>query len=136
MYTEEAEIRQKAKEIILKITGTDVGSDFGQPFTGAFATVFKRNNSGERLVAAYICSLFLSVITQGLPSKTLHTFVHNIREHCPRITFSCELYPKLNENIEEEALCNMLLLNNEGRVCRCKCQRKDINEAFDFYTNM
>lgn len=108
---------------------------FGEPFSSAFAATYPGGRSEETIVAAYICSLFLSTILEGFPTEKLHTFVNYTKEHCHRFTFDCRMYDSILYNMNEESLQQVALIDKNGNTTFRACSKEEIKEAFDFYTN-
>ena len=125
------------KEIALtleRIAGTPLPDGFGEPFTAVFDK-FYPGRGDETVAAGFICSLFLSCILAGFSNTKMHTFVHYANENYRRFSFNCKMYETIFENMGSNALCDIALLDNSGHACSKKCDKKDIFEALDFYTN-
>jgi hypothetical protein len=125
------------KEIALtleRIAGTPLPDGFGEPFTAVFDKLYP-GHGDETVAAGFICSLFLSTILAGFPNTQMHTFVHYANENYGRFSFNCKMYENIFENMESKALCDIALLDNNGNACSKKCDKKEIFEALDFYTN-
>ena len=125
------------KEIALtleRIAGTPLPDGFGKPFTAVFDKLYP-GRGDETVAAGFICSLFLSCILTGFPNTKMHTFVHYANENYGRFSFNCKMYETIFENMGSNALCDIALLDNSGHACSKKCDKKDIFEALDFYTN-
>ena len=117
-----------------KIIGTAPPGNFGEPFAAAFTALYNGNEE-EIVAAAYICSLFLSAIIEGFPTARLHTFVHYIQENCRRFTFNCNMYESIFNKMSGEKLKAVCLLKSDNQTITRECNKKDIFEALDFYTN-
>ena len=125
------------KEIVLtleRIAGTPLPDGFGEPFTAVFDKLYP-GRGDETVAAGFICSLFLSCILAGFSNTKMHTFVHYANENYGRFSFNCKMYETIFENMGSNALCDIALLDNSGHACSKKCDKKDIFEALDFYTN-
>ena len=125
------------KEIALtleRIAGTPLPDRFGEPFTAVFDKLYP-SRGDETVAAGFICSLFLSCILAGFSNTKMHTFVHYANENYGRFSFNCKMYETIFENMGSNALCDIALLDNSGHACSKKCDKKDIFEALDFYTN-
>ena len=131
---EEKTGKSSIAETFERITGTLPPKGFGEPFATAFSALYKGDKE-EIAAAAYTCSLFLSAILEQFPTEKLHIFVHNIQENYRRFSFNCKMYETIFENMGSNALCDIALLDNSGHACSKKCDKKDIFEALDFYTN-
>lgn len=130
------EIKEEIIKNLCRITGVpELDESFGEPFIKAFSK-FRPQGCEEVFVAAYTCSLFLSVIFNKFPSEKLHTFVHFTKEHYHRFSFNCKTYEPLFSNIAEEDLVAVSLIDQEGKNAYRNCSKQDIFEAFDFYTNI
>lgn len=117
-----------------RIAGTPLPDGFGEPFTAVFDK-FYPGRGDETVAAGFICSLFLSCILAGFSNTKMHTFVHYANENYGRFSFNCKMYETIFENMGSNALCDIALLDNSGHACSKKCDKKDIFEALDFYTN-
>lgn len=125
------------KEIALtleRIAGTPLPDGFGEPFTAVFDKLYP-GRGDETVAAGFICSLFLSCILAGFSNTKMHTFVHYANENYGRFSFNCKMYETIFENMGSNALYDIALLDNSGHACSKKCDKKDIFEALDFYTN-
>lgn len=123
------------RDTLARIAGGRLPDGFGEPFLGAFKAMKRHSGEEELMSAALICSLFLSVILEGFPTARLNIFVRYTMDNCSRFTFDCKKYDVLFEKMHPESLCRVALLDKEGKACFRECQRQDIYEAFDFYTN-
>ena len=123
------------KELLETIAGHPVPENFGTPFTTTFPQFHKAESEEQLQAAGYICSLFLSCILTGFPSNKLNIFTHHVQEHCTRFTFNCNMYETIYNRMEISELDNVPLLDSHGHSTQCRCSKKDIFEAFDFYTN-
>ena len=117
-----------------EIARTEICDSFGQPFI----KIFKNTYNGKReeiLAAAYTCSLFLSCLLYKMPTEILHTFVYYTKERFCRFSFNCNMYETLFSKMEINDLQDVHLLNGKQESVTCTLTRKEIFEAFDFYTN-
>lgn len=117
-----------------KITGTPLPAGFGEPFATAFQELYD-DDIEEIAAAAYTCSLFLSAILEGYPTATLHTFVHHVQESHRRFSFNCNMYETIFCRMNPEMLLSVCLLGCDNLPKLRECNKEDIFEAFDFYTN-
>lgn len=117
-----------------QILGAVPPEGFGEPFTTAFSALYNGDKE-EILTAAYICTLFLSAITEGYPTAKLHTFVHYAQENYKRFTFNCNMYESIFSKMSQEKLKNVCLLKSDNRTIMRECKKEEIFEALDFYTN-
>ena len=117
-----------------RIVGTSLPDGFGEPFTTVFDRFYPGRND-ETVAAGLICSLFLSCILTGFPNTKMHTFVHYANENYGRFSFNCKMYETIYEKMESDSLSSIALLDYNGQAHSKKCDKKDIFEAFDFYTN-
>ena len=127
---EKADINQAFEKII----GTPAPQKFGEPFFTAFSRLY--NGSKEEITAAaYTCALFLSVILEEYPTAKLHTFVHHVQENYTRFSFNCKMYDSIFNEMNEEMLTAVALLKADNHSTTRECNKEDIFEALDFYTN-
>lgn len=122
-------------ETLAAIAKTEPHPLFGEPFSSAFAATYPGGRSEETMVAAYICSLFLSTILEGFPTEKLHTFVNYTKENCHRFTFDCKMYDSILDKMNEKSLQQVALIGKNGSTIFRACSKEEIKEAFDFYTN-
>lgn len=122
-------------DIIFKgTTGYSVPPGFGEPFITAFAD-FGQLKQDEAVVAGYVCALFLSAILAEFPTAKLHTFVHNTKDCCSRFSFNCKAYDAIYSRMSKKRLAKTILIDANGENITHHCDKKEILEAFDFYTN-
>ena len=123
------------RDILAAIIAKEVHASFGEPFLSAFRATHKNGNEEELLSAAFICSLFLSVIMEGFPNDKLNIFVRYTKDHCSRFTFDCKMYDAIFKIMQQESLKHVALLDKDGETHFKECCKQEIFEAFDFYTN-
>ena len=128
------EIKNEITLALERIIGTSLPEGFGEPFTTAFDRLYP-GRYNETVAAGFICSLFLSCILTGFPNTQMHTFVHYANENYGRFSFNCKMYETIYENMESDSYPCIALLDNNSNASPQKCDKKDIFEAFDFYTN-
>jgi hypothetical protein len=122
------------ESILCTIAGIEnLDKGFGEPFIKAFSRHMECHE--DVLAASYICSLFLSVILNGLSTRPLHTFANYTKENCRCLTFNCRMYEPLFSHMESKDLQHVVLIDKESNCVVNRCSKKDIFEAFDFYTN-
>lgn len=126
--------KQEIDKIFKGTTGYSVPPGFGEPFISAF-TDFGQLKQNDAVVAGYICALFLSAILAGFPTAELHTFVHNAKDCSSRFSFNCKAYDAIYSRMSEEHLAKTSLIDANGENITHHCDKKEIFEAFDFYTN-
>ena len=131
---EEKEENSSIARTFEQITGRIPPKGFGEPFITAFSALYKGDRD-EITVAAYTCSLFLSAILTGFPTTKLHTFVHNVQENHRHFSFNCKMYDTIFAQMKPELLSATVMLNSDSNTVRHECEKKDIFEALDFYTN-
>lgn len=122
-------------QVFRSIVGNEPPPLFGEPFMSAFKATHTSGSEEEITAAAYICSLFLSAISEGFPTERLHTFVNYVKERSSRFTFDCKMYDALLDRMENDSLRHVTLIDSNVRTVFRECSRNDIKEAFDFYTN-
>lgn len=121
--------------IFRSIAGNEPHPMFGEPFMSAFKATYTSGSEEEITAAAYICSLFLSAISEGFPTERLHTFVKYVKERCECFTFDCKMYDAILDKMENDSLRHVALIDSNAHTVFRECSRNDIKEAFDFYTN-
>lgn len=121
--------------IFRSIAGYEPHPMFGEPFMSAFKATYTSGSEEEITAAAYVCSLFLSAISEGFPTERLHTFVNYVKEKCSRFTFDCKMYDTILDKMENDSLRQVALIDSNAHTVFRECSRNDIKEAFDFYTN-
>ena len=84
------------------------------------------------------CELYLSALTQGFDTTTLHSVVHFIRAHYGRPDFSCDDYERLYDLMRHDkknvgsTIC-FTLLGGVGDVrLDCHVTREQVFDSFDF----
>ena len=117
-----------------QILGIAPPDGFGEPFATAYSRLYNGNKE-EIMVAAYTCSLFLSVLFEEYPTARFHTFVHRIQENYGRFSFNCDMYENIFKEMDNDALHAVCLLEKNNVPSLRECSKEDIFEAFDFYTN-
>lgn len=122
-------------ETLATIIANEVHNCFGEPFLSAFKSINKDGDEEELLSAAFICSLFLSVIMEDFPTGKLNIFVRYTRDNCSRFIFDCKMYDTIFRSIQAEELKHVALIDKTGTTCFRECNKQDIFEALDFYTN-
>ncbi len=127
---ERAEINQAFEKII----GSQPPQNFGEPFFTAFSILYN-GNKNEITAAAYTCALFLSVILEEYPTARLHTFVHHVQENYTRFSFNCKMYDSIFNEMDKKMLQAVCLLQPNNHSTTRECNKEDIFEALDFYTN-
>lgn len=121
--------------IFRSIAGNEPHPMFGEPFMSAFKATYTSGSEEEITAAAYVCSLFLSAISEEFPTERLHTFVNYVKEKCSRFTFDCKMYDTILDKIGNDSLRQVALIDSNAHTVFRECSRNDIKEAFDFYTN-
>lgn len=121
--------------IFRSIAGNEPHPMFGEPFMSAFKATYTSGSEEEITAAAYVCSLFLSAISEEFPTERLHTFVNYVKEKCSRFTFDCKMYDTILDKIDNDSLRQVALIDSNAHTVFRECSRNDIKEAFDFYTN-
>ena len=121
--------------IFPSIAGNEPHPMFGEPFMSAFKATYTSGSEEEITTAAYVCSLFLSAISEGFPTERLHTFVNYVKEKCSRFTFDCKMYDTILDKIGNDSLRQVALIDNTSCTVFKGCSREEMKEAFDFYTN-
>lgn len=129
------EEKDNLTHVFQSIAGNEPPPLFGEPFMSAFKATYTSGSEEEITAAAYICSLFLSAISEGFPTERLHTFVNYVKERCSRFTFDCKTYDALLDKMENDSLRHVALIDSNAHTVFRECSRNDIKEAFDFYTN-
>ena len=122
-------------QIFRSIAGKEPHPMFGEPFMSAFKATYTSGSEEEITAAAYVCSLFLSAISEEFPTERLHTFVNYVKEKCSRFTFDCKMYDTILDKIGNDSLRQVALIDSNAHTVFRECSRNDIKEAFDFYTN-
>ena len=122
-------------QIFRSIAGNEPHPMFGEPFMSAFKATYTSGSEEEITAAAYVCSLFLSAISEEFPTERLHTFVNYVKEKCSRFTFDCKMYDTILDKIDNDSLRQVALIDSNAHTVFRECSRNDIKEAFDFYTN-
>lgn len=122
-------------QIFRSIAGKEPHPMFGEPFMSAFKATYTSGSEEEITAAAYVCSLFLSAISEGFPTERLHTFVNYVKEKCSRFTFDCKMYDTILDKIGNDSLRQVALIDNTLCTVFKECSREEMKEAFDFYTN-
>lgn len=122
-------------QIFRSIAGNEPHPMFGEPFMSAFKATYTSGSEEEITAAAYVCSLFLSAISEGFPTERLHTFVNYVKEKCSRFTFDCKMYDTILDKIGNDSLRQVALIDNTSCTVFKECNREEMKEAFDFYTN-
>ena len=122
-------------QIFRSIAGNEPHPMFGEPFMSAFKATYTSGSEEEITAAAYVCSLFLSAISEEFPTERLHTFVNYVKEKCSRFTFDCKMYDTILDKIGNDSLRQVALIDSNAHTVFRECSRNDIKEAFDFYTN-
>lgn len=122
-------------QIFRSIAGNEPHPMFGEPFMSAFKATYTSGSEEEITAAAYVCSLFLSAISEGFPTERLHTFVNYVKEKCSRFTFDCKMYDTILDKIGNDSLRQVALIGNTSCTVFKECSREEMKEAFDFYTN-
>ncbi len=117
-----------------QILGIAPPKGFGEPFATAFSRLYNGDKE-EIKVAAYSCSLFLSVLFEEYPTAGLRTFVHHVQESYGRFSFNCDMYGSIFKEMDKETLHAVCLLGRDNIPTLRECSKEDIFEAFDFYTN-
>ena len=121
--------------IFRSIAGNEPHPMFGEPFMSAFKATYTSGSEEEITAAAYVCSLFLSAISEEFPTERLHTFVNYVKEKCSRFTFDCKMYDTILDKIGIDSLRQVALIDSNSHTVFRECSRNDFKEAFDFYTN-
>ena len=121
--------------IFRSIAGNEPHPMFGEPFMSAFKATYTSGSEEEITAAAYVCSLFLSAISEEFPTERRHTFVNYVKEKCSRFTFDCKMYDTILDKIGNDSLRQVALIDSNAHTVFRECSRNDIKEAFDFYTN-
>ena len=121
-------------EAFTTIVGITPPENFGAPFIAAFSKLYKGEKE-EVTAAAYTCSLFLSAILEGYPTAQLHTLVHHVQDNYTRFSFNCDMYEKIFKEMDSKDLQRVCLLQECNIPVERECNKEDIFEAFDFYTN-
>lgn len=120
------------KNLLEWIAGCDIDEAFGMEFLDAFRICLGDGRLHDAEVAAYTCSLYLSCVFAGFPTEKMHTFVHCSREIYRRLSFDCRMYEKLFAHMNRNVL---ILISGEKKCIEYQCNKQEIFEAFDFYTN-
>lgn len=123
------------RTLLARIIGRNVEQNFGEPFCRIFSTQFAGKEEDEIVAASYICTLYLSAVLLDFPSYKLHTYTNNARQEWASIPFDCSKYDILLSYISDNELKQIYLIDKEGNLITRCCSRKEITEAFDFYTN-
>lgn len=121
--------------VFRSIAGNEPHPMFGEPFMSAFKATYTSGSEEEITAAAYICSLFLSAISEGFPTEKLHTFVNYVKEKCSRFTFDCKMYDAILDKMGNDSLRHVALIDSNAHTVFRECSRDEMKEAFDFYTN-
>lgn len=129
------EEKDNLTQVFQSITGNEPPPLFGEPFMSAFKATYTSGSEEEITAAAYVCSLFLSAISEEFPTERLHTFVNYVKEKCSRFTFDCKMYDTILDKIGNDSLRQVALIDSNAHTVFRECSRNDIKEAFDFYTN-
>lgn len=121
--------------LLERVLGRNIEKKFGEPFCRIFSTQFAGKGEDEIVAASYICALYLSAVLLDFPSYKLHTYTNNARQEWASIPFDCSKYDILLSHISDNELEHICLVDKEGKLITICCSRKEITEAFDFYTN-
>ena len=125
---------QRPLKLLAVIAESDVHPAFGRNIAQALESTFGEKASTESYRATgIICSLFLSVILEKLPSSMLNSYVHNIKESCPLFTFDCKSYEAIYQAMEEK---NTILLDCDRKHKEAVIDKNTFFKALDFITNI
>ena len=116
------------------IADSDIHPLFGSNIAQALESTFGNEARPRSYRAAgVICSLFLSVMLEKLPSAILNSYVHNIKESCSLFSFDCKSYEAIYQAMKEK---KTILLCSNGEQKEVLIDKNTFFEALDFITNI